>query len=109
MTDSASTNPDGSDQQAVYRRSGVIMRRSRPEIERFFDGLELVEPGVQSLPPRLPRRRAARRSSRGGAGQPRRVRPWAAATRQVMDPVTRWAGGRKFRVVGDALVAATAA
>lgn len=24
--------------------------RSRPEIERFFDGLDLVEPGVQSLP-----------------------------------------------------------
>ncbi len=36
---------------AIYRKSGVIMRvRSRPEIERFFDGLELVEPGVQSLP-----------------------------------------------------------
>ena len=36
---------------AVYRRSGVIMRvRSRPEIERFFAGLDLVEPGVVSLP-----------------------------------------------------------
>jgi hypothetical protein len=36
---------------AVYRRSGVIMRvRSLPEIERFFDGLELVSPGVVSLP-----------------------------------------------------------
>jgi hypothetical protein len=36
---------------AVYRKSGVIMQvRSRPEIVRFFDGLELVEPGVVSLP-----------------------------------------------------------
>jgi hypothetical protein len=36
---------------AVYRRSGVIMRvRSRPEIERFFAGLDLIEPGVVSLP-----------------------------------------------------------
>jgi S-adenosyl methyltransferase len=35
---------------AVYRKSGVIMRvRSRPEIERFFDGLELLEPGVTSV------------------------------------------------------------
>jgi S-adenosyl methyltransferase len=36
---------------AIYRRSGVIMRvRSLAEIERFFDGLKLVEPGVVSLP-----------------------------------------------------------
>jgi S-adenosyl methyltransferase len=36
---------------AIYRRSGVTMRvRSRPEVDRFFDGLDLVEPGVQSLP-----------------------------------------------------------
>jgi hypothetical protein len=36
---------------AVYRKSGVIMRvRSRPEIDRFFDGLDLVDPGVVSLP-----------------------------------------------------------
>jgi hypothetical protein len=36
---------------AVYRRSGVIMQvRARPAVERFFDGLELVDPGVQSLP-----------------------------------------------------------
>lgn len=36
---------------AVYRKSGVTMQvRSKPEIERFFHGLELVEPGVQSLP-----------------------------------------------------------
>jgi hypothetical protein len=36
---------------AVYRRSGVTMRvRSRPDIERFFDGLDLVDPGLVSLP-----------------------------------------------------------
>jgi hypothetical protein len=36
---------------AVYRRSGVTMQvRSRPDVERFFDGLTLVEPGVQSVP-----------------------------------------------------------
>ncbi len=36
---------------AVYRRSGVIMQvRSRPEIEKFFAGLDLIEPGVVSLP-----------------------------------------------------------
>jgi hypothetical protein len=32
---------------AIYRRTGVIMRvRSKPEIARFFDGLEMVEPGL---------------------------------------------------------------
>jgi hypothetical protein len=36
---------------AVYGRDGVIMQvRSKPDIERFFDGLELVEPGVVSGP-----------------------------------------------------------
>jgi hypothetical protein len=36
---------------AVYRRSGVTMRvRSHAEVERFFAGLELAEPGVVSLP-----------------------------------------------------------
>jgi hypothetical protein len=36
---------------AVYRRSGVTMQvRSRADIERFFTGLEMVEPGVQVLP-----------------------------------------------------------
>jgi hypothetical protein len=35
----------------VYRRQGVTMKvRSRPEIERFFTGLELVDPGVCVLP-----------------------------------------------------------
>ena len=32
----------------VYRRGGVVLQvRPRAQIERFFDGLELVEPGVQ--------------------------------------------------------------
>ncbi|MEV0720380.1 SAM-dependent methyltransferase [Asanoa sp. NPDC050611] len=36
---------------AVYRRSGVTMQvRAKPAIERFFDGLDLVDPGVQVLP-----------------------------------------------------------
>jgi S-adenosyl methyltransferase len=36
---------------AVYRRSGVIMQvRSLPHVERFFAGLDLVDPGVVSLP-----------------------------------------------------------
>lgn len=36
---------------AVYRRSGVIMQvRSKESIERYFTGLELVEPGLVSLP-----------------------------------------------------------
>ena len=36
---------------AVYRRSGVTMQvRSRPDIERFFAGLDLVDPGLVSLP-----------------------------------------------------------
>jgi S-adenosyl methyltransferase len=36
---------------AVYRRTGVTMQvRSRADIERFFTGLEMVEPGVQVLP-----------------------------------------------------------
>jgi hypothetical protein len=36
---------------AVYRKSGVIMQvRAKPEIERFFTGLDLVEPGLVSLP-----------------------------------------------------------
>ena len=35
----------------VYRRQGVTMRvRPKADIERFFTGLELVEPGVQVLP-----------------------------------------------------------
>jgi hypothetical protein len=34
----------------VYAKNGMVMKvRSLPEIERFFDGLDLVEPGVQLL------------------------------------------------------------
>ena len=36
---------------AVYRRSGVTMQvRPKPDIERFFAGLDLIDPGVVSLP-----------------------------------------------------------
>jgi len=36
---------------AVLRRSGVTMRiRPRPDVERFFAGLDLVDPGVVPLP-----------------------------------------------------------
>jgi S-adenosyl methyltransferase len=35
----------------VYRRSGVTMKvRPKPDIERFFAGLDLIDPGVVSLP-----------------------------------------------------------
>ena len=35
----------------AYARNGMVLKvRSRPEIERFFTGLDLVEPGVRSLP-----------------------------------------------------------
>jgi hypothetical protein len=35
----------------VYRRQGVTMKvRSRAEIERFFTGLEMVEPGLRIVP-----------------------------------------------------------
>jgi S-adenosyl methyltransferase len=35
----------------VYRRTGVTLQvRSRAEIERFFSGFEMIEPGVQVLP-----------------------------------------------------------
>ena len=36
---------------AVFKRSGVTMQvRPKPDIERFFAGLDLIEPGVVSLP-----------------------------------------------------------
>jgi S-adenosyl methyltransferase len=36
---------------AVLKRSGVTMRvRPKPDVERFFAGLDLVSPGVVSLP-----------------------------------------------------------
>jgi S-adenosyl methyltransferase len=49
---------------AVFRRSGVIMQvRSQPEIEEFFTGLDLVEPGVVSLPRWRPGASSAARPS----------------------------------------------
>jgi hypothetical protein len=36
---------------AVFKRSGVIMQvRPKPDVERFLSGLDLIEPGVVSLP-----------------------------------------------------------
>ena len=36
---------------AVFRRSGVTMQvRPKPDVERFFAGLDLIDPGVVSLP-----------------------------------------------------------
>jgi hypothetical protein len=35
---------------AIYRRQGIpIQPRSRDEIAQFFDGMELVEPGIQAI------------------------------------------------------------
>jgi hypothetical protein len=35
----------------VYRRQGVTMKvRPKPQIERFFTGLEMVDPGLRILP-----------------------------------------------------------
>jgi hypothetical protein len=35
----------------IFRRQGVTMRvRSKPEVARFFTGLDLAEPGLQVLP-----------------------------------------------------------
>jgi S-adenosyl methyltransferase len=43
----------------VFRRSGVTMQvRSLPAIERFFDGLELIDPGLVPLPRWPPGHRA---------------------------------------------------
>jgi hypothetical protein len=51
---------------AVFKRSGVTMRvRSRPEVERFFAGLDVIDPGVVSLPHWRPEPVEV-----GGAGQP---------------------------------------
>jgi hypothetical protein len=69
---------------AIYRRSGVIMRvRSRPEIERFFDGLELVEPGVQSLPRWRPDPGAAGAASAAGHPTDAQVSVYGGVARKV--------------------------
>jgi hypothetical protein len=44
----------------IYRRQGVTMQvRSKAQIERFFTGLDLVEPGLQVLPAWRPDQRQA--------------------------------------------------
>jgi hypothetical protein len=59
----------------IYRRNGVIMEvRPRAEIERFFTGLELVEPGVVPVqrwrPDSTDAARWSQPSSTGSTGQP---------------------------------------
>ena len=79
---------------AVYRRSGVVMQvRSRPAIERFFAGLDLVDPGVVSLPRWRPGR-----ADIGQAAQP------DDAAVSVSGGVARKPGGTRREVPGsDAL------
>lgn len=46
----ADFDPAVGDAVEVYRARGVTARaRSREEIARFFDGLDLVEPGIQPV------------------------------------------------------------
>ncbi|ORT94342.1 methyltransferase, partial [Frankia casuarinae] len=41
-------DPDAERAAEAYRQKGMsVQPRSRSEVERFFDGLELVDPGVQ--------------------------------------------------------------
>ena len=58
---------------AVYRRSGVTMQvRPKPDIERFFAGLDLIDPGVVSLPQWRP--------DPSDVGSPRRAMPPSRCT-----------------------------
>jgi hypothetical protein len=52
LYDGADTNPAGVEAQEGYNRSGAVpyYLRSPEHIASFFDGLELVEPGVVSCP-----------------------------------------------------------
>lgn len=51
-TDGGPRLPEQGDRvQGVYRNIGSpLVMRGRPEVERFFDGFEVVEPGVVSMP-----------------------------------------------------------
>ncbi|NED92689.1 SAM-dependent methyltransferase [Streptomyces sp. SID11233] len=43
--------PPDEDKTETYRSSGISLRpRTRPEVTRFFDGLDLVDPGVVTAP-----------------------------------------------------------
>ncbi|WP_051105718.1 SAM-dependent methyltransferase [Parafrankia discariae] len=62
---------------AVYGQRGVVVNpRPRAAVERFFDGLELVEPGVQAVRPLAPAGRGRRGDRRQGQ-HVRRPRPQA--------------------------------
>jgi hypothetical protein len=42
---------DRSEAQAVYNQATATMNlRSRTEVERFFDGFELIKPGLAQVP-----------------------------------------------------------
>ncbi|GAA3038877.1 SAM-dependent methyltransferase [Streptomyces glomeratus] len=62
---------DRSDAQAVYNKATATLNlRSRAEVERFFTGFELLEPGLAQVPfwrPETLRRRDPRRSASTGA------------------------------------------
>jgi hypothetical protein len=50
---------------AVYRRSGVILQvRPKADVESYFSGLDLIEPGVVSLPDWRPEPAAASQDGR---------------------------------------------
>ncbi|MBT2386392.1 SAM-dependent methyltransferase [Streptomyces sp. ISL-11] len=51
-TDTGPIKPEeGEELEGVYRNVGSpLLMRSRPEVERFFDGFEMVEPGLVPMP-----------------------------------------------------------
>lgn len=51
-TDGGPRLPEQGDRvEGVYRNIGSpLVMRSRPEVERFFEGFELVDPGVVAMP-----------------------------------------------------------
>ncbi|MEC4020619.1 SAM-dependent methyltransferase [Streptomyces sp. H27-D2] len=53
---------EGEQVQGVYQQIGSpLLMRSRPEVERFFDGFEIIEPGLVSMPDWRPDRPDAER------------------------------------------------
>ena len=52
LTDGTNTNPEANKAQQMYNDSGAVgyYLRAPEQIAAFFDGLELVEPGVVQVP-----------------------------------------------------------
>jgi hypothetical protein len=66
----------------VYAERGMVMRvRSKAEIERFFSGLDLVEPGVRPSAPVAARQRSGGPAVRRGCGLLRRACPQGLTAR----------------------------